>query len=164
MPDRKAKTRVVEAVPREAYCPICGTRPDTTASAVERFGEVFCSETHADEFTQAVRAARVQAAIARRDGACERGSGASAASGWTARLGRLLCWGGPALALVAMALILSGGGGLLLGGRHVPDDALDVEDGAPGRPGRQEPEPAVTVRTTSMAPTMDLDAAGGLRR
>jgi hypothetical protein len=115
MPDRKAKTRVVEAVPREAYCPICGTRPDTTASAVERFGEVFCSETHADEFTQAVRAARVQAAIARRDGACERGSGASAASGWTARLGRLLCWGGPALALVAMALILSGGGGLLLG-------------------------------------------------
>ena len=115
MPDPQAKTTAVEAVPREAYCPICGTRPDGIARTIERFGEVFCSEAHADEFTRAVRAVRVQAAIVRMDGACEHGSGASAASGWTARLGRLLCWGGPALALVAMGLILSGGGGLLLG-------------------------------------------------
>jgi hypothetical protein len=116
MSDRNMKTTADAAMPREAYCPICGTRPDTAATAVERFGEEFCSETHADEFTQAVRAARVQAAAVRRDGGCERGSGGSAASGWTARLGRFLCWSGPALALVAMAFVLSGGGGLLLGG------------------------------------------------
>ncbi len=115
MPDRNAKTTAVEAVVREDYCPICGTRPGATASPVERFGEVFCSAAHADEFTHAVRAARVQAAIVRMEGAGARGSGPSAASGWTARLGRLLCWGGPVLALVAMALVLSGSGGLLLG-------------------------------------------------
>lgn len=108
------KITAAEAVPRQAYCPICGTRPDATATAVERFGELFCSETHADQFTQAMRAARVQAAIVRMDGGSECGSAARATSGWTARLGRLLCWGGPALALIVMALILSGSRGLLL--------------------------------------------------
>lgn len=112
--DRNTKITADAAAPREAYCPICGTRPDTAATAVDRFGEVFCSETHADEFTQGVRAARVQAAAVRMDGGCQRGSGGSAASGWTARLRRLLCWGGPALALVAMAFVLSGGGVLLV--------------------------------------------------
>jgi hypothetical protein len=138
-----------EVLPGGAYCPICGRRPEATASAIERFGEVFCSETHADQFTQAVRAARVQTALVRMGRAGERGSGASARSGWTARLGRLLCWRGPALALVAMALILSGGGGLLLGvaggalpllaalacplGMYLMMRSMSVADGAPAR-------------------------------
>jgi hypothetical protein len=115
MPDRNAKTTALEAVPREPFCPICGKRPGATTSTVVRFGEVFCSDSHADEFTRAVRAARVQAAIVRMDGACSHGSGVSSASRWTARFGRLLCLGGPMLALVAMGLILSGGAGRLLG-------------------------------------------------
>jgi hypothetical protein len=114
MSEPNAKITAAEAVPRQTYCSICGTRPDATETAVERFGELFCSETHANQFTQSVRAARVQAAIVRMDGGGECGSAARATSGWTARLGRLLCWGGSALALIVMALALSGSGGLLL--------------------------------------------------
>ena len=43
----------------EKYCPICG-KP-VTDSTYNRFGELACSEAHADEYVKEVRAQKVQA-------------------------------------------------------------------------------------------------------
>jgi hypothetical protein len=106
-----------EGAPRPGYCPVCGRPANATGAVVARFGEAFCSDTHADQFTEAVRTARVQTAAARTDREVAAGGVArGASSGWKASLGRALCWGTPALALVGVALVLFGGGGLLAGG------------------------------------------------
>lgn len=43
----------------EHYCPICGK--DVTDPAFKRFGEWACSEAHANEYVNEVRAGRAQA-------------------------------------------------------------------------------------------------------
>jgi predicted nucleic acid-binding Zn ribbon protein len=52
-----------------SHCAYCGQPIAGDSAAVERFGERFCSERHAEEFTAGVRAARIDAAAARRPGA-----------------------------------------------------------------------------------------------
>jgi hypothetical protein len=55
-------TGAPDATPATRYCALCGRPASSGESAIERFGEAFCSEAHAEEFVQTVRAARVQAA------------------------------------------------------------------------------------------------------
>jgi hypothetical protein len=83
----------------------------------ERFGEVFCSEGHAEQFASGVRAARVQAAVAadavtvttpEADG---KPAPAAKPGHWKMALKMAACCGLPILALV----LLAGGGGALFG-------------------------------------------------
>jgi uncharacterized Zn finger protein (UPF0148 family) len=48
----------------EKYCPICG-KPATDPT-YNRFGELACSEAHAEEYVKEVRAQKVQAHAANR--------------------------------------------------------------------------------------------------
>lgn len=100
------------------YCAFCGMEVDDCADARERFGEVFCSQAHADEFAWGVRAARGQAAAAAAVRPEVEGPRAEAAPpgpakprDWKMALKMAVCCGAPLLALVALA----GGGGALLG-------------------------------------------------
>ena len=87
------------------YCAFCGVAAGSDGAAPERFGEVFCSVGHAEEFVKGVRAARANAVAA--------GATAVAAKGgsWKQALKMAACCGAPMLALV----VLAGGGGALLG-------------------------------------------------
>src|SRR5712691_6291904 len=99
------------------YCGFCGQEVVDVPPLPERFGEVFCSEGHAEEFASGVRAARVQAAAAADALTVTKpetdGQPASAAKpgGWKMALKMAACCGLPMLALV----VLAGGGGALLG-------------------------------------------------
>ena len=100
------------------HCAYCGHALADDTPVIERFGEPFCSEPHAEEFTTGVRAARMQA-VARSDSpgmAC--GLSPLGGPGWRGRLKRAACWGAPILVLLAIPLIWSGGwaaaGGSLL--------------------------------------------------
>lgn len=109
------------------HCAYCGHPLPDAASAPERFGERFCTESHADEFAAGVRAARTEAA-ARRDAAApgpNDGTRAGACAmppagqrSWTDYLKRGACWGAPLLLILALPLIWTGGwaaaGGSLL--------------------------------------------------
>src|SRR5262245_32241362 len=44
------------------HCGYCGLAVGNDVPAIERFGERFCSEAHAEEFAAGVRSARMQAA------------------------------------------------------------------------------------------------------
>jgi len=87
--------------------------------AMERFGEAFCSEGHAEEFVQEVRAARIQAAALRTAEPAttetarpeQPAARAPKQQGWKRYLKMGACCGLPLLALV----FLAGGGGALLG-------------------------------------------------
>lgn len=100
------------------YCGFCGAEVGTDGATLERFGELFCSESHAEEFVKGVRAARVQAAAAG-GGEVQRADEIApkpppgAAKPWDRKraLKMAACCGVPMLALV----VLAGGGGALLG-------------------------------------------------
>ena len=103
------------AKPAGRYCALCGQPADPGEAAIKRFGELFCSEAHAHEFVQTVRAARVEAAVTGST-AVERGGGLAnppaSPRDWKASLGKALCWGAP---LLVVALVLAGGTGALTG-------------------------------------------------
>ena len=95
-------------------CGYCGRRLTDDSAAIERFGERFCSGSHADEFAAGVRAHRIEAAAARDGGAC-----AFAASGrptWRQYMKRGICWAGPLLLLLAIPLFWTGGATTAAGG------------------------------------------------
>jgi hypothetical protein len=99
------------------HCPVCGV--EVSSSTDTRFGEAFCSATHAEEFIEKVRAARVQAAAAlavqapepevRHPETCV--VGAATRPDWKRYVKMGACVGAPLLALV----FLAGGGGAVLG-------------------------------------------------
>ena len=99
------------------HCPICGV--EVSSSIDTRFGEAFCSETHAEEFVEKVREAKIQsaAALAVRSPESEARhleTSAAAAPGqptWKRYVKMGACVGAPLLALV----FLAGGGGAVLG-------------------------------------------------
>lgn len=105
--------------PREQYCAFCGADASAYGLAVERFGEVFCLDGHAEEFVKEVRAARVQAAALRAAEPAtaeierpeEPAAGAPKPRDWKHYLKMGACCGAPLLALV----FLAGGGGAVLG-------------------------------------------------
>ncbi len=100
-----------------AHCPVCGI--EVASPAEIRFGEALCSPTHADEFVEKVRAARVQAATAlavQASTAEARHPETSVAAApvqpaWKRYLKMGACVGAPLLALA----FLVGGGGAVLG-------------------------------------------------
>ncbi|HXH23676.1 MAG TPA: hypothetical protein VNI78_00415 [Vicinamibacterales bacterium] len=104
-----------------SHCGYCG-RPITDDVVSDRFGERFCSETHADEFATGVRAARIDAAARRVDVGDRRTTACpvlpAGQQGWRFRLKRAACWGAPLLLLLAIPLFWAGGwaaaGGSLL--------------------------------------------------
>lgn len=102
----------------DRHCAYCGHTLADDAPAVERSGEPFCSEPHAEEFAAGVSVARMLAA-ARTD---SKGSACAVSPAgrpaWRDLLKRAACWGAPVLLLLAIPLIWSGGwaatGGSLL--------------------------------------------------
>jgi hypothetical protein len=106
--DHGAGARAAGAADR--YCAVCGTPVKADGPSIERFGEPFCSEPHATEFVDQVRAVRVQevASAPAAAPACALGSGAPGS--WKGSLGKALCWGAPVL--IVAALVLGGTGAL----------------------------------------------------
>ena len=105
-----------------SHCGYCGRPITEDIAGSQRFGERFCSETHADEFATGVRAARIDAA-ARRVDVDDRPTTACSVlpagqQGWRSRLKRAACWSAPLLLLLAIPLFWAGGwaaaGGSLL--------------------------------------------------
>ena len=103
--------------PVPSYCSFCGEATRSEGPPVERFGEVFCSDGHAEAFVREVRMARVQPAASAGgpEAQVERESDSMTTrpkpEGWKRYLKLALCCGAPLLAIV----ILAGGGGALLG-------------------------------------------------
>ena len=105
-----------DAKPAERDCAFCGQPVGPGEAAIERFGEAFCTEAHAEQFVQAVRTARVQAAAAvPATTEAERGNAAAPEAvgqpSWKGLVKMGLCCGLPILAVA----VLAGGGGALLG-------------------------------------------------
>ena len=103
--------------PGERHCALCGQQSGAEGAAIERFGEAFCTEAHAETFVEEVRTARVQAAAAavpvttqveRPDAA---GPEAAREASWKGLLKMGLCCGAPLLVLA----LLAGGGAMVLG-------------------------------------------------
>jgi hypothetical protein len=109
------------------HCAYCGHPIADDAPMPERFGEVFCSEAHADEFVAGVRAARMEALARSTTSVDPSGTADGPARALTAPgqrgsgdfLKRAACWGAPLLLMLAISLFWSGGwaaaGGSLLG-------------------------------------------------
>lgn len=107
----------IETARQARYCAFCGVEVGQEG-APERFGEIFCSDAHAEECVTGVRAVRVQAAVAggaevqRADEtAPEQPTVAARPWDWKKALKMAACCGAPLLVLV----VLAGGGGAMLG-------------------------------------------------
>jgi len=113
-------------LPSAKHCAYCGRSIDDATAAPERFGERFCSDAHAEEFANGVRAARMDvAARATSLPVVQPPTAASACAlppagqrRWTDYAKRAACWGAPLLVLLGLPLVWSGGwaaaGGSLL--------------------------------------------------
>ncbi len=98
------------------YCGHCGREVAAHAPAIERFGEPFCSDEHAEAFVTGVRTARAQVAATREaapatTGTADQTMATPARWNWKSLAKMAACCGLPVLALV----VLAGGGGALLG-------------------------------------------------
>ena len=94
------------------HCPVCGV--EVSSPTDTRFGEAFCSATHADEFVEKVQTARIQAAatLAVHTPQPETSAGGALTQpSWKRYVKMGACVGAPLLALV----FLAGGGGAVLG-------------------------------------------------
>lgn len=112
---RNADTRTAAEQAAEPHCAYCGQRIDA-APTIERFGEWFCSDAHAEQFVEGVRAARIEVA-ARRDTTDACGSLPPAGQRtWKDYVKRNACWGAPLLLLLAIPLFWSGGALAAAGG------------------------------------------------
>jgi hypothetical protein len=99
------------------HCPICGV--EVSSAADTRFGEAFCSVTHAGEFVEKIREAKIRAAVAPAVRSAEPEArhpetsmaAAPAEPTWKRYAKMGACVGAPLLALA----FLAGGGGAVLG-------------------------------------------------
>ena len=99
------------------YCAYCGHAVATEGPVIERFGQRFCSEPHAEDFAAGVRASRMEAAAKAEPappGSC--GVLQTSRPTWTHRLKRGACWGAPLLLLLAIPLFWSGSPAAAVGG------------------------------------------------
>ncbi len=111
-----------KALDTQKHCAYCGRPIPDEASAPERF----CSEAHAEEFVEGVRAARLKAAARAEPAPAQTRESPTVSCAmppvgqrtWGDYLKRAACWGAPLLMLLAIPLIWSGGwaaaGGSLL--------------------------------------------------
>ena len=98
------------------HCAYCGQTVTGDAPAIERFGEPFCSEVHAEESAAGVRAARMQAAARTEAPSMACALPAAGQRTWKDYLKRGACWGGPLLLLLALPLFWSGNAAAAAGG------------------------------------------------
>ena len=99
--------------PTEPHCAYCGQRIEPSP-IIERFGERFCSAPHAEEFTEGVRAARIETAARRAADACSLPPAGQRT--WQDYVKRNACWGAPLLLILAIPLFWSGGAVAATGG------------------------------------------------
>ena len=103
------KTGETRSIPQAGFCAYCGHPVQKNQPPIERFGQSFCSDVHAEDFTAGVREARMTEAAATQPAGLRT---------WAGRLKRSACWGAPLLLLLALPLVWSGssvaaGGSLL---------------------------------------------------
>jgi hypothetical protein len=98
------------------HCAYCGLAVTDEVPPIERFGEPFCSEAHAEEFAAGVRSARMQAAARVETPSMSCAPLSSAPRTWKDVLKRAACWGAPVLLLLAIPLFWSGGAVAVTGG------------------------------------------------
>lgn len=91
------------------YCPVCGEDAMVHGLQIERFGEAFCSEAHAEEFAREVRQRRVAAAVTAEAAANPaQPAEASREPAWSPK--RLMKWGACLAAPLVLVVLLLGGG------------------------------------------------------
>lgn len=90
------------------HCAYCGHLVTDQTAAIERFGEQFCTESHAEEFVAGVRAARTQAAARAETPTTACALAPAGQRTWKDYLKRGACWGAPLLLLLAIPLFWSG--------------------------------------------------------
>jgi len=98
------------------HCAYCGLAVTVELPPIERFGERFCSEVHAEEFAAGVRTARIQAAARVETASTSCGFSSSTPRTWKDYLKRAACWGAPVLLLLAIPLFWSGSAAAVTGG------------------------------------------------
>ena len=98
------------------HCAYCGHRVAEQTDAIERFGERFCTESHAEEFVVGVRAARTNAAAGAETSATACALAPAGQRTWKDYLKRGACWGAPLLLLLAIPLFWSGNAVAATGG------------------------------------------------
>ena len=98
------------------HCAYCGHAVPVGAPSIERFGEPFCSEPHADEFVGGVRAARIDAAARAETPARACALAPAGRRTWKDHLKRGACWGAPLLLILAIPLFRSGSAAAAAGG------------------------------------------------
>ena len=98
------------------HCAYCGHAVRDDAPAIERFGERFCSEPHAEEFVGGVRAARIEAAARAETPAPACALAPGGPRTWKDYLKRGACWGVPLLLILAIPLFWSGSAAAAAGG------------------------------------------------
>lgn len=98
------------------HCGYCGQGVPDGAPAIERFGERFCSERHAEEFVAGVRAARIEAAARVQSPEAGGALPPRAQRTWKDHLKQGACWGAPLLIILAIPLFWSGSAAAATGG------------------------------------------------
>lgn len=97
-------------------CAYCGVAVRDDTPPIERFGERFCSEAHAEEFAAGVRTARMQAAARRETAPMSCALSSTGQRSWKDYLKRGACWAAPLLLLLAIPLFWSGSAAAATGG------------------------------------------------
>ena len=100
----------------ENHCAYCGRAVSENTPVIERFGERFCSQDHAEEFAGGVRAARIQAAARTENAPPGCAMPPAAQRTWKDYLKRGACWGAPLLLLLAVPLFWTGNAAAATGG------------------------------------------------
>ena len=98
------------------HCAYCGHALTDEGPVIERFGERFCSETHAEEFAAGVRAARMQAVAPTEPGATACALAPAGQRTWKDYVKRGACWAAPLLVVLAIPLFWSGNAAAATGG------------------------------------------------
>ena len=98
------------------HCAYCGLAVRDDTPAIERFGERFCSEAHAEEFASGVRTARMQAAARTETASTSCALPSGGPRSLKDYLKRGACWGAPLLVLLAIPLFWSGSAAAATGG------------------------------------------------
>ena len=109
-------TRNENATAAGRHCADCGHSLTAEAPVIERFGERFCSETHAEEFAAGVRAARMQMAARTEPGAAACALAPAGQRTWKDYVKRGACWAAPLLVVLAIPLFWSGNAVAATGG------------------------------------------------
>lgn len=98
------------------HCGYCGVTVRDDMPVIERFGERFCSDGHADEFAAGVRTARIQAAAQLASASASCAMPPAGQRSWKDYVKRGACWGAPLLALLAIPFFWSGSNVAATGG------------------------------------------------